>query len=114
LKLIGLAAEEQRPPFVTDGFVADSELAEQEYQEITQRLAEAEGYFRTVVGETKQQAEWRAAVGNPVAVLAAEMRAADLAILGREAFGSDTFRALDPAAAAWAACVDRAERHQRA
>jgi nucleotide-binding universal stress UspA family protein len=98
-KLIGLAAEEQRPLFVTDGFVADGELAEREYQEITQRLAKAEGYFRTSIGETKQQAEWRAAMGNPVSVLAAEMRAADLAILGREALGADSFRTLDPAAA---------------
>jgi nucleotide-binding universal stress UspA family protein len=98
-RLIGLAAEEQRPLFVTDGFVADGELAEREFQEITERLAEVERYFRTTVGETKQQVEWRAAVGNPVAVLAAEMRAADLAILGREALGSDSFGRLDPPAA---------------
>jgi nucleotide-binding universal stress UspA family protein len=97
-KLIGLAAEEQRPLFVTDGFVADGELARLEYQEIAERLAGMEEYFRTCVG-AMQQAEWRAAVGNPVAVIAAEMRAADIAILGREPPGADSFRALDPAAA---------------
>ncbi len=97
-RLIGLAAEEQRPLFVTDGFVVDGEIAEREYREIVERLAAREQYFRAQAGGTKKEAEWRAEVGNPAAVLATEVRAADLAILGREPSSTDFYRALDPAA----------------
>jgi nucleotide-binding universal stress UspA family protein len=98
-RLIGLAAEEQRPLFVTDGFVADGEIAEREYQEIIERLAAREQYFRARVSGTKQEPDWRAEVGNPVAVLAAQMRAADLAVLGREPSIADSYRMVDAAVA---------------
>lgn len=97
--LVGFAAEERRPLFVTDGIVADGEVADRENKEIVDRLAAKEKHFRDLVAGAQQQVDWRAAVGDPAATLAAEMRAADLAILGRGPSSADTFRVLDPAAA---------------
>jgi nucleotide-binding universal stress UspA family protein len=98
-RLIGFAAEEQRPLFVTDGFIADGEIAEREYHEIVERLARTEAYFRHRVGGAKQLPEWRAVVGNALSAIAEEMRAADLAILGQSTSAADYFRSLDAPAA---------------
>jgi len=93
--LIGAAAAEPRLPFVADGMIVDGEIAVEEAQQITERMAVREAEFRVLAARTGRPVEWRATVDLPAEYLAREARAADLLVVGRDGEPFDPYRRLD-------------------
>jgi nucleotide-binding universal stress UspA family protein len=96
--LIGATAWEPAPPLMYGGVIVDTEPSEGLLQEISDKLAQAGEYFRTLVGPD-QPTEWRAAIDSPTEFLVREARAADLIIIGRDRPPGDLYRTVDPGAA---------------
>lgn len=65
---------------------------------IMQELARLGDNFRRCAGANPRGVEWRASHHFPSEVIAAEARAADLVVIGREALPGDVYHTFDPGA----------------
>jgi nucleotide-binding universal stress UspA family protein len=84
--LLGVAAQRPEPPLIepnaTMSVVGELVAAEREKAEAA--LKRAEMRFRAVTGPRKIPSEWRSTLSDPVTIIAAEARAADLLVIGRD------------------------------
>ena len=96
--LIGAASWMARPAFVVEGVVIDRESTEEGYKEMRAVLSRREKEFRTCVGETRSQVEWRSSLDFPTEFVAREARAADLVIIGRDRSSYDPYCSTDSGA----------------
>lgn len=95
--VIGITACLDFPTAFADGYTA-SLLIEQERADTERRMTEAEERFRAELRDRAKFVEWRSAIAQPGAYVAAEARAADLVILGtnRRHEIVDPSRSIDP------------------
>jgi len=95
--VIGIASCLDIPTAFADGYTA-SLLIEQERADIEGRFKEAEARFRAEIRDRAKFVEWRSAIVQPTAYVAAEARAADLVILGTNRHREilDPSRTVDP------------------
>ena len=96
-RLIGVAGRAARPAVIEGGVVIDVAINEHELQDIAAQLQKRGEEFRTAVGKTRKEVEWRFAVDFPVDVVAREARAADLVVIGRDRAPGDLYASLDTA-----------------
>jgi nucleotide-binding universal stress UspA family protein len=96
-KVIGIAAEDPKPPYYAGGSVARS-FVEHERIEVKKRIEQAEVRFRAALGGRAREIEWRSALERPNDFVVREARATDLIIAGanREGVVVDRLRQLDP------------------
>lgn len=95
--VIGITACLDIPTAFADGYTAGL-LIEQEHAETAKRMQEAEARFRAEMRNRAKYVEWRSAIAQPTAYVAAQSRAADLIILGtnRQREMLDPSRTVDP------------------
>jgi nucleotide-binding universal stress UspA family protein len=95
--VIGITACLDMPTAFADGYTAGL-LIEQEHAETEKRMQEAEARFRAEMRNRAKYIEWRSAIAQPTAYVAAQSRAADLIILGtnRHREMLDPSRTVDP------------------
>jgi nucleotide-binding universal stress UspA family protein len=94
--LIGIAGRSYLPTFLAEG--ATTQAEDSERAETAELLARIGARFEAAA-ENVRHREWRGRVHYINDLIAAESRAADLLILGREREPGDLYFALDPAAA---------------
>ncbi len=96
--LIGISAH-MLPPYPAEGaYFVTPEFVAEERRDIVASLKRAEEAFRAAVGADRK-IEWRSDIDLPDDYLAAQARAADLVIIGRDPLNRGTGRAIDPGAA---------------
>ena len=95
--LIGLAASQPPSPLTYGGVIVNPQPTPAMIHELSARLSGLGEHFNSVVGWNRQ-IEWRAGINSPTRFLAAEARAADLVIIGRDRVPGDFYRTLDPGA----------------
>jgi len=87
------------PPYPAEGaYFVTGEFVEQERRDMAASLKRAEDGFRAVAGADRK-IEWRSDIELPDDYLAAQARAADLVIIGRDRSTGGICRAIDPGAA---------------
>ena len=86
------------PPYPAEGaYFVTREFVEEERREMTASLKRAEDAFRGAAG-ADQKIEWRSGIQLPDDYLAAQARAADLVIIGRDPSPGGVCRGIDPGA----------------
>jgi nucleotide-binding universal stress UspA family protein len=97
--LIGVAGWPLRKSEVLeDSGVAFAPSEEALQARIAEELARLGEKFRRAAGSNPRGVEWRASPHFPNEVIAAEARAADLVVIGREALPGDVYHTFDPGA----------------
>lgn len=95
--LMGISASQPPSPLTYGGVVVDPQPTPAMIHELSARLSRLGEHFNSVVGWNRQ-IEWRTGINSPTQFLAAEARAADLVIIGRDRAPGDFYRTLDPGA----------------
>ena len=102
--LIGVAGWPLRKYGAVEHSAMDFPPAEEARQEkILEQLERLGEKFRRSAGANPHGVEWRSSFHFPSEVIAAEARAADLVVIGREALPGDVYRTFDPGAVILAA-----------
>lgn len=97
--LIGVAGWPLRKSGVLDSSGVEFPPREQALQaKILQQLDELRERFRRSVGANPRGVEWRASHHFPSEFIAAQARAADLVVIGREPLPGDVYHTFDPGA----------------
>ena len=95
--LIGVAGWPLRKLEASERPTGKSPPIEQErLYKISERLQRLGEKFRRSAGANPGGVEWRSSIHFPSEVIAAEARAADLVVIGREALPGDVYRTYDP------------------
>ncbi len=94
--LIGISASVLPPYPAENGYFVTREFYEQEHRDIRAALKQNEASFRSAVGPSGLDLEWRSAVDLPENYIAAEARSADLIVVGQSGQPVDICRSLDP------------------
>jgi nucleotide-binding universal stress UspA family protein len=95
--LIGVGASQLPSPLSYGGVIVDPQPTPAMIHELSARLAGLGEHFNSVAGWNRQ-IEWRMGIDSPTHFLAAEARAADVVIIGRDRVPGDFYRTLDPGA----------------
>ena len=95
--LIGVGASQPPSPLTYGGVVVDPQPTPEMIHDQSVRLSGLGEHFSAVAGWNRQ-VEWRSGIDSPTRFLAAEARAADLVIIGRDRAPGDFYRELDPSA----------------
>jgi nucleotide-binding universal stress UspA family protein len=97
--LIGISAGVLPPYPAENAYFVTKEFYEQEHRDILAALKQTEASFRSAVGQSGVNLEWRSKVDLPETYVVAEARAADLVIVGQSGAPVDICRSLDPGTA---------------
>jgi nucleotide-binding universal stress UspA family protein len=97
--LIGISASVLPPYPAENAYFVTKEFYEQEHRDILAALKRTESSFRSAVGQSGVNLEWRSAVDLPETYVVAEARSADLVIVGQSRAPVDICRSLDPGTA---------------
>jgi nucleotide-binding universal stress UspA family protein len=97
--LIGISASVLPPYPAENGYFVTKVFIERERQDILAALKQTEAWFRSALGQTGINLEWRSAVDLPETFVAAEARSADLLVVSQPREPVDICRSLDPGAA---------------
>ncbi len=95
--LIGVGASQLPSHLSYGGVIIDPQPTPAMIHELSARLSSLGEHFNSVAGWNRQ-VEWRTGIDSPTHFLAAEARAADLVIIGRDRAPGDFYRTLDPSA----------------
>ncbi len=97
--LIGISAGVLPPYPAENAYYVTKEFYEREHRDILAALKQNEVLFRSAVGSSGLNLEWRSAVDLPETYVVAEARSADLVIVGQSREPADICRSLDPGTA---------------
>lgn len=95
--LIGVSASRTPSPLTYGGVIVDPQPTPDMIHKLSARLSALGEHFNSVAGRNCQ-IEWRTGIDLPTHFLAAEARAADLVIIGRNRAPGEFYRTLDPGA----------------
>ena len=97
--LIGISASILPPYPAENAYFVTKDFSELERRDILAALKQAEGSFRSAVGQSWVNTGWRSSVDLPETYVVAEARSADLVIVGQSREPADICRSLDPGTA---------------